>query len=180
VFKTSEEAVAAIGKYFEIESVTIKETKMSTLTFTVAALYPVKEGFHTASIKTDTGKYISVWPNDAHLFQEGGNYSAVCGEFQKADGNINYTVKSPGKGGNIVNNGGAPQQTSTAPQQAPAPSMGIPKDEIISRLAIAKSCIESNQSQADADSWMNWVLKKQPESPQQMETNVSSDDPLPF
>lgn len=184
VFKTAEEAAAAIGKYFEIESIIIKENKMSTLTFTVAAVYAPKDGFPTASIKTDTGQYVSCWPSDQYLFQAGSSYSAVCGEFEKKDGTISYTVKSPGKGGNIVNNGGAaPMPTAvapTAPQQAPTPSHGIPKDEIISRLAIAKSCIESNQGTADADAWMNWVMKKHPESPQQLETDVNTDDKIPF
>jgi hypothetical protein len=191
-FKTAEEAVAAIGQYFEIESWKVKGTDMSTLNFTVAAVYPPKDGFKTASIKTDTGKYISCWPTDQHLFQPGVAYSAVCGEFQKNDGTISYTVKSPGKGGNIQPQGGspiahAPSVASVTPnmsQAAPTGQNGLSKDEIITRLAIAKSCIESQQSQSDADSWLAWVLKEKsdaPESPQQLETDSFSDtDSIPF
>tara|TARA_R110000823_G_scaffold128084_1_gene255709 strand:- start:1256 stop:1411 length:156 start_codon:yes stop_codon:yes gene_type:complete len=51
-------------------------------------------------------------------------------------------------------------------------------------LAIAKSCIEANQSQADADSWMAWVEKRSeaPQSPQQMEQPQDDfgDTDIPF
>lgn len=161
---------------------------MATLTFTVGAVYDVKDGFKTGSIKTDTGKYISFWPSDKGLFSEGCTYSAVCDEFTKKDGTVAYTVKSPGKGGNVSQTGG-----TAAPVQTPTIGVvlergGIGKDEMISRLAIAKSCIESNQSQADADSWMAWVMKEPapelgaPESPQQLETDVFAQggDSVPF
>lgn len=164
---------------------------MTTLTFTVAAVYPAKEGFKTASIKTDAGKYISCWPSDAGMFQQGTTYSAVCKPFTKQDGTVTYTVMSPGKGGNIVPQGGAPMQPAPS---APQPSHNVPtapsgpsKEETISRLAIAKSCIEAGQSQADADSWMAWVLKEPapelaPQSPQQFETDTPEtlDDEIPF
>jgi len=48
-------------------------------------------------------------------------------------------------------------------------------------LAIAKSCIESDQSQADADSWLAWVKKESPvdfESSEQVDPNL--DDEIPF
>lgn len=182
-FKTAEEAVAEISQYFEIESWTIKGTNMTTLTFTVANLYDPKPNKPTGSIKTDTGNWIGYWPSDKHLFQEGMKYTAECGT-REYQGTTYYTIKSPGKGGKITPEGGqvapTPQQApQPAPQQAPSASQGLSKDEIITRLAIAKSCIESNQSQADADSWLAWVKQEEsdvPQSPQQPDV----DDEIPF
>jgi len=183
-FKTVKEAVEEVSQYFEIESWTIKGTNMTTLTFTVANLYDPKPDKKTGSIKTDTGNWIGYWPSDKHLFQEGVKYTAEC-QSRDYQGKTYYTIKSPGKGGTVTPEGGqvapAPQQ---ALQQAPSAPQGLSKDETITRLAIAKSCIESNQSQADADSWIAWVKKEvldAPQSPQQLETNVDGlDAEIPF
>tara|TARA_R110000850_G_C9912902_1_gene460763 strand:- start:407 stop:880 length:474 start_codon:yes stop_codon:yes gene_type:complete len=157
---------------------------MTTLTFTIASIYDPKEGKKTGSIKTTSDKWISYWPSDKGQFVAGNSYSAVCST-REWEGKTYFTVNSPGKNGNITNTGGTPTPVAqNAPQQAPTPSHGVAKDEIISRLAIAKSCIEANQSQADADSWMAWVEKRSeaPQSPQQMEQPQDDfgDTDIPF
>ena len=179
-FKTAEEAVAEISQYFEIESWTIKGVNMATLTFTIANIYDPKGNKPTGAIKTDTGKWLGYWPSDKHLFQEGVKYTAEC-EARDYKGVTYYTIKSPNKGGKITSEGGqvapTPQQ---APQQAPSASQGLSKDEIITRLAIAKSCIESNQSQADADSWLAWVLDQTPDMNKPSQPVPAVDDEIPF
>tara|TARA_R100001086_G_C11789555_1_gene245812 strand:+ start:376 stop:930 length:555 start_codon:yes stop_codon:yes gene_type:complete len=182
-FKTAEEAVAEISQYFEIESWTIKGVNMATLTFTIANIYDPKGNKPTGLIKTDTGKWLGYWPSDKHLFQEGIKYTAEC-EARDFKGVTYYTIKSPGRGGKItpvivLEGGQAAPAPQPAPQQAPSASQGLSKDEIITRLAIAKSCIESNQTQADADSWLAWVKQEEsdvPQSPQQPDV----DDEIPF
>ena len=156
---------------------------MTTLTFTIKNLYDPKDNKPTGSIKTTTDKWISYWPSDKGQFAEGGSYSAVC-DSRDYNGKTYFTVKSPGKGGKITNTGGASTPApQNALQQAPTPSHGVSKDEMISRLAIAKSCIEANQSQADADSWMAWVEKRtpatsMPEYTQAQEEQLSNEQPL--
>lgn len=156
---------------------------MTTLTFTIANIYDPKGNKPTGSIKTDTGKWISYWPSDKHLFQEGVKYTAVC-DAKDWKGETYYTIKSPGKGGKItpvivLEGGQAAPAPQPAPQQAPSASQGLSKDEIITRLAIAKSCIESNQSQADADSWLAWVKKEESDVPQSPQ-HPDVDDEIPF
>lgn len=139
-----------------------KEPVMTTLNFTVAAMYDPDPSRNqkTGRIKTTTDKYVSFWPSDKHLFAIGQTYSAVC-DAREWQGKTYYTIKSPGKGGNITS-GGAPQ-TAQAPAPAAAASFtSLSKDELILRQAVAKSCIESQQTQADADSWVAWILKEAP------------------
>ena len=148
---------------------------MTTLTFTIASIYDPKEGKKTGSIKTTSDKWISYWPSDKGQFVAGNSYSAVCST-REWEGKTYFTVNSPGKNGNITNTGNTPTLVAqNAPQQAPTPSHGVAKDEIISRLAIA---------QADADSWMAWVEKRSeaPQSPQQMEQPQDDfgDTDIPF
>lgn len=133
---------------------------MAALTFTIANLYDPKPGKKTGTIKTTSGGWISYWPSDKHLFAEGGTYKAVC-DAREWEGKTYYTIKSPGKGGGIDQmDGGAPQDHPQAPLPAVSQPAGMSKDETITRLAIAKSCIEAGQSQHDADSWLAWVEKK--------------------
>ena len=154
------------------------------LSFTVAALYDPKDGRKTGSIKTSTGQYINFWPNDKHLFTIGGEYTADCDPFE-SNGKTYYTAK----GRSVVAKGGAPQGSSAQG------ASGVSKDETISRLAIAKSCIESGKTQADADSWMSWVNKEKPPvsypppEPERVEPDMHDDagnrdpdlnDPVPF
>jgi len=133
--------------------------------FTIAALYDPKEGKKTGSIKTTSDKWISYWPSDKSHFAVGNEYSAVCA-VREWEGKQYFTINSPGKNGSIQLKSGAatptPSPAHNVPKQAPVASHGVAKDEMISRLAIAKSCIEANQSQADADSWMAWVEKRTP------------------
>lgn len=149
------------------------------LSFTVAALYDPKDGRKTGSIKTATGSYINFWPSDKHLFTVGGEYTAECAD-REYQGKTYYTVKSPDKGGSVTSKGGAPQGSSAQG------ASGVSKDETISRLAIAKSCIESGKTQADADSWMSWVNKEKPPvedyppPPEQGGIDPDLDDEIPF
>ena len=184
MWKTKEEFLASVQEVFP--DAYIKEIKrMTTLTFTVAAIYDPKDGKKTGSIKTSTDKWVSYWPSDKHLFTVGETYSAVC-DAREWNGNTYYTVKSPGKGGDVQSQGGGQSASPTHVANVSQP-VGVSKDETITRLAIAKSCIESNQSQADADSWVAWVMKQPapelaPQSPQQLETDTpeSLDDEIPF
>ena len=154
---------------------------MPTLTFTIANIYDPKPDKKTGSIKTDTGNWISYWPSDKHLFREGIKYSADCTK-RDYQGKTYYTIKSPDKGGLVaVESSPASFGSQPTPQHDSSTSQGLSKDEIITRLAIAKSCIESDQSQADADSWLAWVKKESPvdfESSEQVDPNL--DDEIPF
>lgn len=165
---------------------------MATLTFTVAAMYDPslnpKTGKTplTGRIKTESGSYVSFWPSDKHLFTVGGSYKALCDE-REWNGQTFYTVKSPGKGGAIEQQGGA--QPAQQQAQAPLPSTPafspLSKDELILRQAVAKSCIESQQSQADADSWVAWILKEAPaaapvDAGGAMPPAADLDDEIPF
>lgn len=79
---------------------------------------------------------------------------------------------------NIVRLVEAPQTISdaVAQQRASAVAKADLKDETITRLAIAKSCIEAGHpNSAEAEKWLAWVLKK----PQQPKTEEPNDE-IPF
>tara|TARA_R110000823_G_scaffold253189_1_gene375724 strand:- start:1086 stop:1622 length:537 start_codon:yes stop_codon:yes gene_type:complete len=163
MFPSKEAAITAVEEVFNFKVTQYVERidDMTTLTFTIQNLYDPKPGKPTGSIKTDSDSWISYWPSDKGQFAEGGTYTAVC-DARDWQGKTYYTVKSPDKGGNITSGGasaGSPQ-TAGLPNYSPPVAGGLTKDEIITRLAIGKSCIESNQTQADADSWIDWVMKK--------------------
>lgn len=154
---TPKNFLSEVQKYFPgaeiVEVRKIGDTDMTTLNFTIANLYDPKPGKKVGSIKTQTGEWISYWPSDKGQFQEGGSYSALC-DARDWEGKTYYTVKSPGKGGNIQMQGQTPQAAS--PSQ---PAQTGSKDDTITRIAIAKSCIEAHESMQAADAWYAWVMR---------------------
>lgn len=148
---------------------------MTTLNFTVAEVRDPYGSRKTGSIKTTTDQWISIWPADKHLFEVGATYSALC-DAREYQGKTYYTVKSPGKGGNVQKQGGS-SQSASAPQ-----STGMSKDDTITRLAIAKSCIEAHESMQAADAWYAWVMRE--EIPDGVPTTdvgaAGMDDEIPF
>jgi len=139
--------------------------------FMVLNIHPA-QGKGPCNVEINDGRKIAAWNNEHTQLQIGSSYSADI--YSKVNGN--YTNWAFSKTPNITPAGGVQQpaqQTPPAqqPPQQPAPQQapGLSKDEVISRLAVAKSCIESGKTQADADSWMAWVYKK-PQQSQQPET----------
>jgi hypothetical protein len=170
---TAEEFLAEVQKYFPGATIVIKgEGEMTTLTFTVAEVKDPYGNRKTGSIKTSTDQWVSIWPSDKHLFQVGVTYTAVC-DAREYNGKTYYTVKSPGKGGDIQQTGGSPTpQASTGPAAPNQPSQT--KDDTITRIAIAKSCIEAHESMMAADAWYAWVMRE--EIPDGATTNAGPDD----
>ena len=161
---TPKNFLSEVQKYFPgAEIVEVRKigdtdmTAMTTLNFTIANLYDPKPGKKVGSIKTQTGEWISYWPSDKGQFQEGGSYSALC-DSRDWEGKTYYTVKSPGKGGNIQKQGGASPSMPITNVSQPT---GMSKDDTITRLAIAKSCIEAHESMQAADAWYAWVMREE-------------------
>ena len=101
------------------------------------------------------GKYGSV-KTDQNIFY---SYEVALCNFQP---NTTVTVEyeeTPGQGGRVFNNIKRVLPTSApGAAQAQGQSTYTFKDKIITRIAIAKSCIEAgNCSLADAQSWLDWV-----------------------
>lgn len=159
---TPKNFLSEVQKYFPgaeiIQVRKIGDTDMTTLNFTIANLYDPKPGKKVGSIKTQTGEWISYWPSDKGQFQEGASYSALC-DARDWEGKTYYTVKSPGKGGNIQMQGQAPQTPQAASPNQPAQTGS--KDDMITRIAIAKSCIEAHESMQAADAWYAWVMRQE-------------------
>lgn len=130
---------------------------MTTLNFTVAEVRDPYGTRKTGSIKTTTDQWISIWPSDKHLFEVGATYSALC-DAKEYQGKTYYTVKSPSKGGNIQKQGGASPSMPVTNVSQPT---GMSKDDTITRLAIAKSCIEAHESMQAADAWYAWVMREE-------------------
>jgi len=159
---TPKNFLSEVQKYFPgAEIIQVRktgDTDMTTLNFTIANLYDPKPGKKVGSIKTQTGEWISYWPSDKGQFQEGASYSALC-DARDWEGKTYYTVKSPGKGGNIQMQGQAPQTPQAASPNQPAQTGS--KDDMITRIAIAKSCIEAHESMQAADAWYAWVMRQE-------------------
>src|SRR3990167_3473675 len=70
-----------------------------TATFTVEVVKR-PEGTKPGQIKTEAGKWLTVWPGQIDQFREGGKYRAVL--YNKPFNNKdNWTVSAPDKGGKI-------------------------------------------------------------------------------
>jgi len=167
--------------YDETRNLTGDDT-MTTLNFTVAEVRDPYGNRKTGTIKTSTDQWISIWPTDKHLFEVGASYSALC-DARDYQGKTYYTVKSPSKGGNVQRTGGAAASAPAHVANVSQP-VGISKDDTITRIAIAKSCIEAHESMQAADAWYAWVMRE--EIPDGVPTtNVGAagsdlDDEIPF
>lgn len=155
-----------------------KEIEMAVLTFTIANIYDPKEGKKVGSIKTTEDKWVSYWPSDKNLFQVGGTYKALCDE-REWNGTMYYTVKSPGKGGKVEQEAAPTEQGGAMNTVNVSQPVGISKDDTITRLAIAKSCIEAHESHACADAWYAWVMRQ--DIPEDAPASVDPlDQEIPF
>lgn len=145
---------------------------MSTKTFTVDFVNDPKEGKKKGNIKCSDGAYLGLWPSDKHLFEKGKTYTAIVDEHEW-QGKTYYTIKSPGKGGAVKEEGASP-----AAPQAPSGASSS-KDDTITRIAIAKSCIEAHEDMSAADRWYAWVMRQNvPET--QATKSDDLDDEIPF
>lgn len=122
-----------------------------TITLTPTAVYAPRPGKKYASIKVGQ-VYYSFDPAKIPLssFQQGVPATFEYITTEQGYNNITKFVGSSTP---------QPSQQQSAPQQY-RQSMDPGESMKITRLAIAKSCIEGNQTIAAADMWLNWVLQK--------------------
>lgn len=141
---------------------------------------PKKPGGKYGNIKTAEGAVYFVPVAQLGMFQPG------------TPANINVENQTWGQNSVQVVTGMAGQAAPAQQmQQAQAPvhaanvtqPVGMSKDETITRLAIAKSCIEAGKTFDDANRWLVWVEKRQqqPAEPQMAGSGPTDlNDSIPF
>ena len=128
-----------------------------------------------SSVKSADGKYYKFWSNAscANVFGPDSVGKTYAIEYEIQPGKNGYgdsnvvveAVLAPESYDDIPFPGDTPQATAVPSTSAvvPATSAVVPassKDWSISVLAIAKSCIQANKTEADADRWLEWFKKK--------------------
>lgn len=134
--------------------------------------YTPSSGRGPHEVEASDGKTYKFWPNNP-----------VSTNFSEQSVNKTYVVEyieEPGKGNygpSLMLKSAVLQPDEDIPFDAPTNGSAQPsyqpsqpqtnhqsttlhqsdKDKIITRLAIAKSCIESNKTLDDANKWLNWV-----------------------
>ena len=125
---------------------------MASTTVTPKYINPPQAGKKWASINAD-GTYYSFDPAVIPMssFQKGVPIGIEY-ETKPYNGKDYHTIKS------VVQVGGAAQSSGgTAPPQY-RQNMSPEESMKITRLAIAKSCIEGNQAISVAEMWLDWCL----------------------
>jgi hypothetical protein len=140
---------------------------------TVQFLNQPKAGKKKGSIKTTDGEYIGCWPNELDNFQEGGSYTVEI-EFNDFNGKQYMNLA---KGSALQGGQAAPQKAAGSPPMGDAV-----KQKTITRLAIAKSCIQAGADESKANFWYNWVLERKAQEPAAGAPGASDDldDEIPF
>lgn len=165
---------------------------MPQLNVTPKYVNPPKPGKKYASISVD-GVYYSFDPAKIplHSFQKG---VPIDIEYTVSDvnGNTYYNiqrVRAQNNGQGYAGGGGAASSvTFTAPGGGASPpnpnamskADWAAKDAHVTRLAIAKSCIESNQTLEVADLWLSWVNQKAAPAHNPQTGELPYDDSPPF
>lgn len=145
----------------------------------VAYVNPPRGDKGPGNIKTDTGNYVTVWPDKLGMFQPGGEYSILC-KTEEYNGQTRYVFIKMNGVGQVANPPQAQSGYTPPPANGSAQGFGgISKDESIARQCIAKAAIEKGLSFGEADQWLAWVKGETVSAPPAPQGGKDMGEPMP-